>query len=162
MTDTGSFRFPKTSTETHHITASLLEKGIDPTLLYQEVYDRNSVNRIQLLGQVLACVLTAHTGKVAYTVITHEMFRSTDTNLDDADNFINYTLSIDGVVVGLLFAEQDHGVKISFRSKGNISINELAKEFGGNGHKNAAGARTEGIPLETIVRQVLEKVANYI
>ncbi len=53
-------------------------------------------------------------------------------------------MSVEGVAAGMLFLELPDGVKISFRSRGDIPINELAKEFGGNGHKNAAGARIEG------------------
>ncbi len=162
MTDTGSFRFPKTSSETHQIISSLLEKGIDPSIIYREVYEKMSVNRLKLLGQVLAQLSTTFDGKVAYTFITKEMFRSTGTSLEDADNFIQYTLLIKDVVVGILFTELEDGVKISFRSKGDIPINELAKEFGGNGHRNAAGAWTKGISLDDIIKQTLEKTQQYL
>ena len=60
-----------------------------------------------------------------------------------------------------MFSETNGVVKISFRSKGDIWINELAKEFGGNGHKNAAGARIPNAKLDDIVSQVLEHAGSY-
>jgi len=71
-------------------------------------------------------------------------------------------MRIGGVQIGLLFTELDDGVKISFRSKGEIPVNELAKEFGGNGHLNASGARTVGKKLEDVVRAVLERSLAYV
>jgi len=64
--------------------------------------------------------------------------------------------------VGILFNELPNGVKISFRSKGDIPINELAKEFGGNGHMNAAGARLFDKKLEDIIPEVIEKAGKYV
>ncbi|MCX7985268.1 MAG: DHHA1 domain-containing protein, partial [Bacteroidetes bacterium] len=64
--------------------------------------------------------------------------------------------------VGLMFSELDTCVKINFRSKGDIWINELAKQFGGNGHKNAAGARVSNKSINEVVLRVLELVHFYL
>ncbi len=80
----------------------------------------------------------------------------------ETDNFTTYPMSIKGVVVGILFNELKNGVKISFRSKGSIPINQLAKEFGGNGHLNAAGARLFDVSLDSIVTSVIEKAGKYL
>ena len=162
MTDTGSFRYPKTDSETHKIIAQLVQMGADPVAIYEHVYERGSINRIHLLGLALANMQTTHNGKLAYIVITHEMFDSTSTSEIDTETFVPYTLSIDGVQIGLMFSEINGIVKINFRSKGDIWINELAKEFGGNGHKNAAGARIPNAKLNEIVAQVLEHAGLYI
>ena len=162
MTDTGSFRYPKTDSETHKIIAQLVQMGADPVAIYEHVYERGSINRIHLLGLALANMQTTHNGKLAYIVITHEMFDSTSTSEIDTETFVPYTLSIDGVQIGLMFSEINGIVKINFRSKGDIWINELAKEFGGNGHKNAAGARIPNAKLDEIVAQVLEHAGLYI
>ena len=140
MTDSGSFRYPKTDPETHKIIAHLIQMGADPVAIYEHVYECNSINRIRLLGLALANMQTAHDGKLAYIVLTREMFDVTDTTEIDTEAFVPYTLTLDKVQIGLMFSETDGIVKVSFRSKGDIWINELAKEFGGNGHKNAAGA----------------------
>ena len=143
MTDTGSFRYQKTDSEVHTIVAHLLQAGADPVAIYERVYERTSAKRMRLLGMVLANLRTWYDGKLAYIVLTREMFETTSTTEEDTDAFVPYTLTIDGVQIGLMFSEMDNIVKVSFRSKGDIAINELAKEFGGNGHKNAAGARIQ-------------------
>ena len=162
MTDTGSFRFPKTDPETHKIVAHLIQMGADPVAIYEHVYEHSSLNRMRLLGLALANMQTAHDGKLAYIILTPEMFDATDTTEVDAEAFIPYTLTIDRVQIGLMFSETNGIVKVSFRSKGDIWINELAKEFGGNGHKNAAGARIPHAHLNEIVAQVLEHAGSYI
>jgi phosphoesterase RecJ-like protein len=162
MTDTGSFRYPKTDSDTHKIIAHLIQLGADPVQIYEHVYEHGSINRLHLLGSALATMHTSNEGKIAYIVLTREMLDSTGTSEVDSDTFIPFTLAIEGVQIGLLFADVDGLVKISFRSKGDIWINELAKEFGGNGHKNAAGARLPHVTLSEIISQVLEHAAAYL
>ncbi len=162
MTDTGSFRFPKTDPEIHRVAAHLIECGANPPEIFQEVYEKGPINTLQLLGKALANLTTTHDGKVAYMAVTREMFRETGTSEFQTDNFIDYTMRIAGVQIGLLFNELPEGVKISFRSKGNIPVNELAKEFGGNGHLNAAGARLADKKLDETAAAVLERAKAYI
>ena len=90
------------------------------------------------------------------------MFKDTNTTEIETENFTIYPMSIRGVVIGILFNELHNGVKISFRSKGNIPINELAKEFGGNGHLNAAGARLFSMKLDDIIPAVIQKTEKYL
>ncbi|MBI5020883.1 MAG: bifunctional oligoribonuclease/PAP phosphatase NrnA [Ignavibacteriales bacterium] len=162
MTDTGSFRFPRTDPETHTIAAHLLQCGADPTEIYVNVYENWTCGRMRLLGEALDTMKTIHEGKVAYILCTQKMFKETGTTEVETDNFTVYPMSIKGVVVGILFNELQNGVKISFRSKGDVPINELAKEFGGNGHLNAAGARLFDKKLEDIIQLVNEKVGKYV
>ena len=162
MTDTGSFRFPRTDSETHNTAAHLLEYGVDPTQIYVNVYESWTCGRMRLLGEALDTMKTIHNGKVAYIMCTQKMFQNTGTTEVETDNFTVYPMSIKGVLVGILFNELHNGVKISFRSKGDIPINELAKEFGGNGHLNAAGARLFDKTLDEIIKQVIEKVGKYV
>ena len=162
MTDTGSFRYPRTGPETHRIAAHLLEHGIDPTQIFVNVYENWTPGRMRLLGEVLDSMKTAYDGKLAYVVCTRKMFAATGTTEVETDNLTTYPMSIRGVTVGILFNELPDGVKISFRSKGSIPINELAKEFGGNGHRNAAGARLFNVKLEDAVQQVIESAEKYV
>ncbi len=161
MTDTGGFRYPKTDPEVHRIVARLIEGGADPVAIYDNVYEQGSPNRLQLLGRVLAGLTLNHDGTLAYLVVTKKMLEETSTSSEDTDAFVPYTLGVKGVKVGLMFTEQEEGVKINFRSKGDIRVNELAKQFGGNGHKNAAGARVSRIALPEIISQVVER-ANFL
>lgn len=162
MTDTGSFRFPKTDSELHKIIAHLIEAGADPVEIYQQVYEQTSSNRVRLLGKALSTLEVAHGGKVACIRVTREMFKETETSEEDTDNFVTHTLGIRGVQIGLLVTELADGIKISFRSKGDIPVHKLAQEFGGNGHKNAAGARVQNGILSDVIQTVLERSKQYI
>lgn len=162
MTDTGSFRFPRTDPEIHHVVADLIDHGADPTEIFSHVYESWSLGRMRLLGEMLDSMKTAYDGKLAYVVCTKQMFRETGTTEMETDNFTTYPMSVRGVLVGVLFNELHNGVKISFRSKGAIPINELAKEFGGNGHLNAAGARLYNVRLNEVIKAVVEKAGKYL
>lgn len=163
MTDTGSFRYPKTDPDIHRIIAHLIEAGADPTIIYQKIYDQNTPQRLRLLGMTLATLKTECSGKVVYMTIDGQMFAETGTSEADTDAFVPYALSVEGAQVGLLFTElEDNVTKISFRSKGNIWINKLAREFGGNGHQHAAGARVHNADLPDVVHSVLEKAKHYV
>lgn len=162
MTDTGSFRFPKTDAELHRIVARLIEMGADPVSTYQHVYEEGPANRLQLLGEVLAGLRMAHDGRICTFSVTREMFRRTGTSEIDTDAFVPMTLTIGGVQVGLMFTELDDCIKVNFRSRGAVAINRLAQEFGGNGHQNAAGARVRGIDLDTLRRDVTSRALSYL
>jgi phosphoesterase RecJ-like protein len=162
MTDTGSFRYPRTGRMTHTIVSRLIASGADPVRIYAEVFERWSTGRIHLLGEVLAGLATEFGGLLAHVTITREMLSRTGTSEEDTDNFTTYPMSIEGVRVGILFLEIAGGVKISFRSKGLIPINELAMEFGGNGHRNAAGARIAGADCGEVRSRVLSAAGKYI
>ncbi|MGA3243339.1 MAG: bifunctional oligoribonuclease/PAP phosphatase NrnA [Bacteroidota bacterium] len=162
MTDTGSFRFPKTDSTIHRIIADLLDHGANPVEAYQKIYEQGTANRLQLLGHALSTLQLAHDGKVASMIVTWEMFKKTGTTEEDIENFINYTLTIAGVQIGLMFTELREEVKVSFRSRGDIAVNKLAQEYGGNGHKNAAGARIPAARLEMIRERVVASSKQYI
>jgi len=162
MTDTGSFRFPRTDPEIHAIVMKLIEAGADPVAIYSAVYENWSAGRMKLLGQALAGMETWYDGKVACMVCTQNMFKETGTTEVETDNFTNYPMSVKGVVVGIVINELHNGTKISFRSKGDIPVNRLAKEFDGGGHKNAAGARLYNVSLDETITRVREKVGNYV
>jgi len=162
MTDTGSFKYPRTDPETHRIVAHLLECGANPTQIFVNIYDQWTPGRMRLLGEVLDSMKTAYDGKLAYVLCTQKMFAATGTTEVETDNFTSFPMSIGGVVVGILFNELPDGVKISFRSKGTIPVNRLANEFGGGGHLNAAGARLFNVSLSDTVAAVVKQSEKYI
>ena len=161
MTDTGSFRYPRVDPEIFRMCAHLIECGADPVKVYANVFERWSGGRIRLLGEMLAGLKTEYSGRLAHVTITRDMLARTGTSEEDTDNFTTYPMSVEGVVVGILFLELGKGCKISFRSKGDIPINELAKEFGGNGHKNAAGARFDDETLSSVKEKVLKSARRF-
>ncbi len=163
MTDTGSFRFERTTAKLHRKIATLLETGINPTEIYDKIYDQSKFSKIKLLGRALNSVELFADGKIAYMIITQKDFEEFGAIESDTENFVNYNLSIENVVLGLLFIELKNGFKISFRSKGNIPVNKLAAEFGGGGHTNAAGARFfEHKMTEEIINSILSAAKKYV
>ena len=141
MTDTGSFRFERTTSELHKIIARLLETGVDPVHVYDSIYDQSRISKIKLLGRALDTLKLVDSDKIGYMYILQSTFTELDALESDTENFVNYPLSIENVVISLLFIELKNGFKVSFRSKGNIPVNKIAENFGGGGHTNAAGAR---------------------
>ncbi len=162
MTDTGSFRFPKTDSETHIIVADLLQRGVNQYEIFQQIYENGPLNKLQFLGKALNLIELYHEGKVAAMVLPYSIFAETKTKESDVDNLTQFVLGINGVVVGLVIIELERGVKISFRSKGDIPVNKLAKQFGGGGHKNAAGARITETTLQEILPIVLAKTKEFL
>ncbi len=155
VTDTGYFRFSKTSPRCHEAAAEMLALGVEPPRVYQEVYERNSAALVRLGGVAMAGLELLEEGRLACITLTRAQVAACGGENEDTSEIVNELLSIDGVQAATLFKELDGGrVKLSFRSKGAIDVNRLASSFGGGGHKNAAGAVLQGT-LEEIKRRVL-------
>lgn len=162
MTDTGSFRFERTSSRIHYIIAELLSKGVNPTQIYDQIFNRFKFGRIKLLGRALNSVTIDETGKIAYMVIKQDDLVETQTEEADVEGFVNFCLTIDGVQIAILLYELNDGVKISFRSKGSIPVNKLAESFNGGGHFNASGARLFNVELHNLIEKVIKEAKKYI
>ncbi|GAB4290072.1 MAG: bifunctional oligoribonuclease/PAP phosphatase NrnA [Ignavibacteriaceae bacterium] len=163
MTDTGSFRFERTTSRLHRFVAELLELGVNPSEIYDQIYDQSNFSRIRLLGEALTSLQLTGNGKsIAYMVVKQEQFKRLGAFESDTDNFVNFCLSVKGVKIGLLFIELKDGFKVSFRSKGNIPVNKIAQEFGGGGHLNAAGARFRNEKLDQHIGKILSFAEKYI
>ncbi len=162
MTDTGSFRFERTSPKIHLMTAELLKLGVDPTEVYDEVYNQGHFSRIKLLGEALNSVTLDSTKQIAYMTITKEALNRTGSIEADVDGFVNYCLSIKDVKIGILFYELKDGIKVSFRSKGKIPVNKLAAEFGGGGHINASGTRLFNTTISENVDKIIKAAQKYL
>ncbi|RPI18963.1 MAG: bifunctional oligoribonuclease/PAP phosphatase NrnA [Ignavibacteriae bacterium] len=162
MTDTGSFRFPRTDAETHLITANLLDLGIDPVYIYNEVYSKSSIGRLKLLSIFLRKLTLEYDNRLIYAVMLQKEFDETGTTEYDTEGFSHHMMSIETVQIALIFTEGRNGIKVSFRSKGDIYVNELAKEFGGGGHKNAAGTWLAEKDMDNVCKRVISNAKKYI
>jgi phosphoesterase RecJ-like protein len=162
MTDTGSFRFDRTTSEVHIIIAELLKLGVNPEQVYDKLYDQSKFSKVKLLGRALNSINLLADNKIGYMTITQKDFEELCAIESDTENFVNYNLSIENVVLGILFIELKNGFKVSFRSKGNIPVNKLANEFGGGGHTNAAGARFFTNNMQEMIPVVLSKAELYL
>lgn len=146
MTDTGSFRFPSTTSQTHRVIADLMDHGAKNAEIHQRVYDTNSYNRMQLLGQALSNLRVEEKFNTAYICLSQAELDAHNFKKGDTEGFVNYGLSLKGIIFAAIFIEHkaDNIVKISFRSKGDFNVNEFAREhFDGGGHQNAAGAKSD-------------------
>ncbi len=143
-TDTGWFRFGSTTSDTYRIIAELLDCGAVPAEIYGELYERDTLGRVRLRGRILSRTQSELDGRLVYTHVLKEDFTETGALPSDTEDAINLTLAIQGTQVAVIFVEQQEvGCKMSFRSRCAVDCNQLAREFGGGGHKAAAGAFIE-------------------
>ena len=155
MTDTGSFRYRSTTSLTHRVIADLIERGADNTNIHENVYDTNSYSRLQLLGVALQNLKVVEGLRTAYIVLSQEELDHHNFRKGDTEGFVNYGLSLTGIVFAAIFIENkaDEMVKISFRSKGTFSVNDFARmHFEGGGHINAAGGKSDLTLPETVAK----------
>lgn len=153
VTDTGSFKYAATTASTHEIAAGLFGKGIDHASIHHQIFDTNSYNRLQLLSTALHNLKWLPEYRVAYISLKQRELHKYHFQKGDTEGFVNYGLSLEGVVFAAIFIEdQNQGIiKMSFRSKGTFSVNEFARaHFNGGGHINAAGGRSEETLKKTV------------
>jgi phosphoesterase RecJ-like protein len=154
-TDTGWFRHSNTSAASFVLGADLVRAGARPTYLYDQIYEQNTVARLNLVGVVLSRMRVVEEGKIAYSEVHCSDYANTGAIPQDTEDIVGYARSISGVEVGLLFLEQPAGgIKISFRSRGRVDVARLAERFGGGGHRQASGATIDA-PLAEAEAHVL-------
>jgi phosphoesterase RecJ-like protein len=161
-TDTGFFRFNSTDAKAYEVAAELVRLGVDPSGVYQAIYERNSVAFTRLMGHALTGVRVAGGGAVASVSITRDLTERLHAEDVDTSEITTPMLALDGITVALLFRELAGGrVKVSLRAKGVLDVHRLAAEFGGGGHRNASGIVMEGA-LEDVVRTVTDRTTTLL
>lgn len=164
MTDTGSFRYPRTDSETHLTIADLINCGADPVSIYDNIYNIGSLAATHILGETLRNIKLYLDGKMCLMMVTDDMFRRTGAKNEDIDNFVEKTLAIKGVKLGVMISNMPNKneIRVSLRSKGDVSAREIAAKFGGGGHFHAAGARLFDISLDDAKSKIIEEAAKII
>jgi phosphoesterase RecJ-like protein len=153
LTDTGSFRYPSTSSETLRAAALLVEAGAVPEFIHSHLFDAASPQRMHLWGEALRGMSFWEDGKLAVISLDQNTLQRIGFAKGDTDGLVNQGLAVSGVEVSAFFREETHGVKISFRSKGERDVNAFSREyFGGGGHRNAAGGYVEGSLADALDR----------
>lgn len=153
VTDSGSFKFQKTTGNTHRVVADLIDKGVNNPLVHENLFNTSSYSRLQLLGRALENLKVLPQHRTAYTTISQKELYDFNFQKGDTEGIVNYGLSIKGINFAAIFIEnKDEGiVKISFRSEGTFDVNEFArKHFNGGGHINAAGGKSLASLTETV------------
>lgn len=162
MTDTGGFRHSNTTHKVLKIASELVEHGADPYRVSKLIYDTNSIERLRLMGFVLSeklQVLPEY--RTAYVALTAEELRRFGSQTGDTEGLVNYGLSIKGVKLSVLITDRRENIKLSLRSLGNFSVNDMARaHFDGGGHRNAAGGQTT-LTLDQTVKMFLDILPQY-
>lgn len=157
-TDTGWFRFSNTDSRTLRCAARLIDDGARPNLLYGELYERSSPARLKLHARVLGRIEFAAEGRLGHTYVLLQDYAETGAHPTDTEDLVNDCLRVDGVECAFILVEQRTGqVKASFRSRGPVDVARIAEQFGGGGHKQAAGATLPG-PLANAQTTVLNAI----
>lgn len=162
MTDSGSFRFSSVTPDTHRVAAELIALGAQHYKVHELIFDSFSFIRLKFLGFCLKDKLSVVNGyKAAYLAVSKAEMDAYQHKTGDLEGIVNYALSIKGIKMAALFSEGDGVIKISFRSKDEFSVRELAeKYFEGGGHHNAAGGKSK-LTLNDTVAKFLEIITYY-
>lgn len=162
MTDTGSFRFPKTSPYVYSLAGDLVSRGANAALAYDRIYNSLTPEALKLLGLALTSINILDEGHISWLFISRDMLKETGSKLFDTDLIVQYLLSVPSVRVAVLMVEMEDGrTKASFRSRGRVFVNQLAKKYGGGGHMNAAGCLFQ-FSSDKAQRVLLEDVRAFL
>lgn len=157
-TDTGWFRYPAVQGDTYRVAAELIDAGANPADVYSELYERDTPGRVRLRGLILSRTEVELDGRLAHTYVLKDDFAATGAKPSDTEDVINMTLAISGTEAAVVFVEQlDGGCKLSFRSRCKMDCSQVARQFGGGGHKAAAGAFLDE-PFQSAQSRVLDAV----
>lgn len=162
MTDTGGFRHSNTNYKVFQIASELVAHGADPARVSKLIYDTNSIERLRLMGFVLGeklQVLPEY--KTAYITLSAEELKRFGSQTGDTEGLVNYGLSVKGIKLSVLISDRRENIKLSFRSLGSFSVNELARKyFDGGGHRNASGGQTT-LTLDQTLKKFLDILPEY-
>ncbi len=163
MTDTGSFRFPRTNSNTFRISAELIDLGADPITTYDQTYNSARPSRVLLIGKCLSSLKFFFDERLATQVIMQQDIIDAGAKEEEVDGFVQFPLQVATVEFSIFILELKEGWKVSFRSKGTRSAAGVSKRFGGNGHFHAAGARIfERKPFEKLHAEICEAVLTQL
>ncbi|MGI6552144.1 MAG: bifunctional oligoribonuclease/PAP phosphatase NrnA [Clostridia bacterium] len=154
-TDTGFFQHANTCQEAFFCAAQLVAKGAKPNYISQQIHENRSLESLKILGLCLNSLQVSPGGKVAWVELPLSVTADLDIKEEHLDGLVNYPKSVAGVEVGLFFHQINSGqVRVGFRSKNYVDVNEIAEHFQGGGHKRAAGCIIEGEWQEVVTRVV--------
>ncbi|MGA2090026.1 MAG: DHH family phosphoesterase [Endomicrobiales bacterium] len=159
VTDTGQFQHSNTSPDALKMAARLMDVGINPERIYDNLYASNSMSSLHLLGATLLTIDKTKDGKIACMMIPWATYLSTGSDVTETDGIINFAMTMPTVAVGMLLRETDvkGQIKVSLRSRGSINVNAVAHHFGGGGHKKAAGCTLKGT-LSSVKRTITDYI----
>ena len=158
-TDTGSFRYSNTTSNTYAMASDLLDKGLNVSEVNTSIYEKNPLRKVKLLGEYLTRLTVSEDGKIADWILPMSVKTKLALQSDDSEGMIDHIRSIEGVLVACSFEDlKENKVRISLRSKSDeVDVSAGAQVFGGGGHSRAAGIRLDG-PIEEARKKVIAEV----
>jgi phosphoesterase RecJ-like protein len=145
LTDTGSFHYSNITPRTFDICRQCVEAGVSPQAIARSIFDSNNLGRLKLFGAVLSRMQLDSTGRIAVVYVDRQLARECGGTYDDTEGLINLPLTVKEILAVIFFKElAEDDWRVSMRSKGDIDVNAVAKQFGGGGHKNASGCSVQG------------------
>ncbi|HWZ52415.1 MAG TPA: bifunctional oligoribonuclease/PAP phosphatase NrnA [Granulicella sp.] len=160
LSDTGTFTYPGTSSETFAIAHQLTLKGANPALIARDVYFSNPLSKIRLLGAALSNL--QYSDSLAWTWVTRQDLALSRADAEDCEGVINHLIAIDGAEAAAFLRETPSGqFRLSIRSKGRINVARVAEALGGGGHRSASGCTLNG-PLTHAVESVLHQLRTQL
>lgn len=164
VADTGSFRFPSTTSRTLRIGSELIEYGVNVTDIFEKLHNNFQFNRLKLLGTTINNFKRIDDLPVLYSSISDEEQKIRNFRKGDSEGFVNFGLSVEGIKCSVVFIEKssDGIIKISFRSKGDFKVNIFAnKYFNGGGHEYAAGGISK-LSLNDTINKFINDIKEFI
>lgn len=153
LTDTGGFRYANTSARVMGLASELIKHGVDAHVLADHLLEKVSMSHVQILGKALNRLSFSDSKQLSWLSVTLEDMETTSATNEDLEGLVNYPRNIEGVEVGMFFKELVHDeVKVSFRSTGKVDVASFAQQFGGGGHRLAAGVTIQGALDDVIAR----------
>lgn len=159
VTDTGRFMYQNTGPLAHEMAADLLRNGVDVHAAYTRLYEDQPFGKVQLLGRALSTIQRYDGGLLTIVNLTKADFDETGSEETWTEGIVDYARAIAGTAVGAMYRQltgegREHLAKVSLRSSDNrVDVSVMARQFGGGGHKQAAGATTE-LSLEEAIELI--------
>jgi phosphoesterase RecJ-like protein len=156
-TDTGWFKYSNADSRIFQTGARLIDVGVEPNRIYQQMYQSFTPARLRLMTRMLDHLQLHAQGRVATQYILRKDFDETGASGPDTENLIDECQRIQSVEAAVLLIElADGGFRCSMRSKGRVDVRKIAQKYGGGGHTLAAGVNMTGSLEEVLARVVSE------
>lgn len=160
VTDTGRFQYTNTTPKVLRTAAKLIEIGVDPNVVFQNIYERNSLPWLKIVGRGLEKAVYLPELNFIYSAVTANDFKDTGASPGETENLVDWLRSLDGAAAAAVLKETKDGkIKVSLRSQGDLSVGAIANSLNGGGHRNAAGYIAEG-SLDDAVKSLIEAIES--
>ena len=161
LNDTGSFRYSAVNSDTHNMASHLLMSNVNPNEIFQHVYENRTMGKINLLSRMIENLKFSENGRIGYAVVNKKTFKDAAATIDDADGLADFIRSIDGVEISFCITSLN-ATKVSLRSRGKYTVNDIAQVFGGGGHYYASGAEIQESEIDQTIEKILSKLKEKI